>query len=167
VERKLGLIFALLIPFSVFGLYALVSGYDYFHTKTPNGNQTSLFLINGGAALFFGFQLLKVFTDPLPAWYTSLFPMPVREKTDEEKRRHIRQHVTAFGIVYAVMMTFFTGIIVGQRLGFSPERIALLLGFGLLAFLLLFFLLDVFRAIYMFRKDRKSSNSLDSSSAKT
>jgi hypothetical protein len=157
VERKLGLIFALLIPFYPCGLMALVSGYDFFHTTNPTGNQASLFLIYGGASLFLGFQLLKAFTDPLPAWYTNLSPTPVREKTDEEKRQHFRRHVTAFAIVYVVYMTFFTGIIVGPRLEFSRERIALLTGFGLLAVLLLFFLLDVFRAIYMFRKGGKTS----------
>ena len=58
-------------------------------------------------------------------------------------------------------MTFYTGIIVGPRLEFFRERIALLLGFGLLAVLLLFFLLDVCRALHLFRKDQKTSNPAD------
>jgi len=44
----------------------------------------------------------------------------------------------------------------GLKHGFTLERIALPLGMGLLVLLLLLFLLDVVRAIYMFQKDRKA-----------
>jgi len=154
-------VFFLLNFSSFFAVFAVILGYDFFHAKNPNGALTIFFLIFGAVTFFFGYQLLKAFTDPLPAWLDYwLTPAHYAPVTDSQKRRLIK--TGAFG--YVLMMAALIVPIMGVRSGLSLERIALPLGFGLFALLLLFFLFDVSRAIYLFRKDRRVSNDADSPS---
>ncbi|HKY71878.1 MAG TPA: hypothetical protein VJL88_08150 [Nitrospira sp.] len=150
---RMALIFCLLYLFSFHGVFAAWLGYGFFHAKNPNGVQGILFLIFGGASLFFGVHLLRAFTDPLPAWLDYwLTPAHRAPMTDRQKRTLFI--LNAFW--YVAMMAVLVFIIMGDRLGLSLERIALPLGIGLLAILLLFFLLDIIHAIYVFQKDRKT-----------
>jgi hypothetical protein len=155
---RISLIFSRLYLFSFFGIFAVSLGYDFFHAKNPSEVDGILFVIVGGVTLFFCVQLINAFTDPLPAslgyWLTPALRAPV---TDRQKRILF----ILLGFAYVVIMTPLTVMLVGPRLEFRPERIAMLLVFGLLAGLLLLFLLDVFLAIYMFWKDRKTSSSTD------
>jgi predicted membrane channel-forming protein YqfA (hemolysin III family) len=146
----MGLIFSHLYFLSFCGLLTVTLGYDFFHTKNPNGAQGVLFLILGGATLFFVLQLISAFTDPLP-------PAHRAPLTDRQKRTLF----IVYAFLYVAMMTPPILILVGTRLEFSAERVALIFGFGLLVVLLLSFSLHVFRAIYMFWKDRKTSSSMD------
>lgn len=145
MARRMALIFSNLYFLSVCGVLAVTIGYDFFHTKDPNGAEGVVFLILVGATLFFILQLISAFTDPLP---------PAHRAPLTNRQTRILFIVYAF--LYVGMMTPLILILVGARLQFSAERLALMFGFGLLAVLLLFFLLDVSRAIYLFRKDRKT-----------
>ena len=105
-----------------------------------------------------GFQLLKAFTDPLPAWLDYwITPAHRAPITDRQKRTVIM----AFAFPYMVMMTGGIIGIIGSKQGLTLENIALPLGIGLLALILLFFLFDVLRAIFMFWNGRKASSSTD------
>jgi hypothetical protein len=150
----MGVIFTLLLYFSICGFFAVTEGYDFFHAKNPSGIQGFFFLIFGGGTLFFGLHLINAFTDPPPAWYTYFLPTSFREpETDRPKRLLF----IAYASIYVMTMTF----LISLRLGFSLERIALPLAIGLLAVLLLTSLLRPFAAFYMIWKNRKTSSSAD------
>jgi hypothetical protein len=155
---RMSLIFSRLWLFSLFGIFAVSLGYDFFHAKNRSEAGGILFLIVGGVTLFFCVRLINAFMDPLPAsldyWLTPALRAPV---TDRQKRTLF----IMYAFLYVAMMTIVVLIIIGPRFGLSLERIALPLGFGLLAMLLLNYLLSLFGATYMFCKDRKTSNSAD------
>lgn len=149
----MGLVFHQLYGFSFCGFLALTLGYDFFHAENPNGAEGVLFLIFGGAALFCVLQLISAFTDPIPSWYSYwLTPALRAPRTDRQRSRVF----IVYAITYLAMMTVFVSGFIGFSLGLSLERIALPLGFSLLTGLLLSYLLALFRALYIFWKDRKA-----------
>jgi membrane associated rhomboid family serine protease len=115
VARRMGLIFSHLYFLSFCGLLTVTLGYDFFHTKNPNGAQGVVFLILGGATLFFVLQLIGAFTDPLP-------PAHRAPLTDRQKRTLF----IVYAFLYVAMMTPPILILVGTSLEFSAERMALL-----------------------------------------
>jgi len=161
---RMALIFCQLLLFSVFAIFTVSLAYDFFHTKNSNGALSILFLLFSGVSLFFCVHLINAFRDPLPTWLDYWLTPAHRAPVTARQKRSM---FIIFGFLYVTMMAVLVFIIIGPRFGLSLDRIALPLGFGLLAILLLFFLLDVFRAVYMLRKGLKTSTSADSPSAKT
>jgi hypothetical protein len=151
---RMGLIFCLLYFFSICGVIALSLGYDFFHSKNPNGAEGIVFLMFGGATLFFGVKLINAFTDPLPAWL-DYWMTPAHRAPVTERQKTTMFLIYAF--LYVAMMTELIFIFMGPRLGLSLERIALPLLFGFLAVLVLTSLLQMFAAFYTFWKDRQTS----------
>lgn len=150
---RIGLVFHQLYCFSFCGFLAVTLGYDLFHAANPNGAEGVLFLIFGGAALFFVLQLISAITDPIPSWYSYwLTPALRAPRTDRQRRRLFK----LYAITYLAMMTVFVSGFIGFDLGLSLERISLPLGFSLLTGLLFSYLLALFRALYMFWKDKKA-----------
>ncbi len=164
--RRLQLKFILFLLFSHCAFFAVINCYDFFHAKTPSGLQAFSFLILLAASLFFGFHLLKAYTDPLPAWYT-YFSMPLPDLDAEKANRAKRGLIRINGFIYVLAMILVTGFWMGPRLGYSPERMVLPIAFGVLAFFILMSLLQMFAAFLRFWKDRKTSNSADSPSPRT
>jgi hypothetical protein len=147
-----------LYHFSLVGALAVLFGHEFFHGKNPNGVQGISFLIFGGASLFLGIQLINAFTDPLPTWLNYwLTPAHHAPLTDKQKRALFKMYAFTCVLPMSGIIFFYIGL----KHGFNLEGIAFPLGIGLLVFLLFMFLLDVFRAIYLFRKDRKTPNPAD------
>ena len=152
-RARMVLIHFWLYHFSLLGTLAVLFGYEFFHATNPNGLLGIFFLIFGGATLFLGFQVLKAFTDPLPTWLDYwLTPAHRAPVTDNQKRALFKVYALTCLLPMSGIIFFYMGL----KHGFTLERIALPLGMGLLVLLLLLFLLDVVRAIYMFQKDRKA-----------
>ena len=64
MARRMVLVFNHFYLLSLCGVLAVWIGYDFFHTKNPNGGQGVVFLILVGATFFFLLQLIGAFTDP-------------------------------------------------------------------------------------------------------
>ena len=154
-RARMVLIHFWLYHFSLLGTLAVLFGYEFFHATIPNGLLGIFFLIFGGAALFFGFQALQAFTDPLPTWLEYwLTPGHYAPMTDRHKRALSKVYTFTCVLPMSGIIFFYMGL----KHGFTLERIALPLGMGLLVLLIVLFLLDVFRAIYLFQKERKTQN---------
>jgi hypothetical protein len=142
-------------------LAAAINGYDHFYARNPSALETVRFLMPLAASLFLGFQLLKAYVDPLPAWYTYLFSMPL-VKLDLEHQEKAKRRLIQFNVVfYLVAMSIFIVIFIVPRLGYSPERMILPVAFGVLAIFVTLSLLQMFAAFLGFWSRGKSSNSVD------
>src|SRR5689334_12443291 len=75
-----------LYHFTLFGTLAGIFGYE-FHANPSSGGLGIVFLVLGGVSLFFGFQVLKAFTDPLPAWLDYWLTPAHREPATDRQMR--------------------------------------------------------------------------------
>jgi hypothetical protein len=158
--RQMQLKFTLFWFFSIFAMFAVVFGYDFFHASNPSGGEGVGFLTWAAATLFLGFHLLKAYTDPLPTWYT-YFSMPSPEMNAQQEKKAKRGVSIINAFLYLWSMTLLIGLLIGPRLGLSLERIALPLLFVFLVILVCLSLSHMAVAFLMFMKGRKTSNYAD------
>ena len=144
---RIGWIFSWLYLFSACAYLAATLGDPLFNDQHPTDATAILFLLFGFGALFLALQLVKAFTEDPPAWYVALLPS---QSPDTTKRRTF---LIAF---YASMYVAMMAMLIGK---FPPERIAIPIGIGLLAFLLLTSLLQMLAVICSTRKWLKSCQS--------
>lgn len=155
---RMGFIFALLLYFSICGLFAVQLGYDLFHTGNPSGLLAIFFLVFSGGALFLFMHLISAVTGPLPTWYTYFVPpLPQPETTSVKKQVFI---------VYAgIYVTIIASALVTITGRFSLEQIAWPVAIGILSFLLLSWLLSMLAAVLSIsKKDGKTSSFGDKAS---
>lgn len=137
---RIGWIFSWLYLFSACAYLAATLGDPLFNDQHPTDATAILFLLFGFGALFLALQLVKAFTEDPPAWYVALLPS---QSPDTTKRRTFL--IAFYTSMYVAMMAMLIG-------KFPPEQIAIPMGIGLLAFLLLTSLLQVLAVICSIRK---------------
>ena len=147
--RRLQLKFILFLCFSPCPFLALINGYDFFQAQNPSGAQAFFFLIPLVGSLFLGFQLLKAYTDPLPAWYT-YFSMPLPELDAGKVNKAKRGLILINGFIYVVAVMGFIIFFIAPKLGYSPERMVLPIAFSVLAVFVLMSLLRMFTSFYTY-----------------